>query len=68
MDFKGNNSGIFIFASLFNQDQLLKGRICSSRSKFIPLKVDLLMIGFIIQGNKQEIKIVKMAETNPKET
>ena len=40
--FTGSNSVIFIFDSLFNGDQLLKEIICSSRSKFFPLRVDLL--------------------------
>ena len=39
--FKRSNSVIFIFASLLHGCQLLKERICSSRSKFFPLRVDL---------------------------
>ena len=38
--FRGSNCVIDIFASIFSGGQLLKERICSSRSKFFYLKVD----------------------------
>ena len=38
--FRGSNSAIFIFASLLHKGKLLEKRICSSRSKFFPLRVD----------------------------
>ena len=44
---KGNNFGDFLFSTLGNKifpqwDLILKLRICSSRSKFFPLRVDPL--------------------------
>ena len=44
--FRGSSSAGFLFAFFFNRGQLLKERICSSRSKFFPLRVDLLLKGF----------------------
>ena len=41
--FRDNNSSIFFLASLLNRDQLLKERICSSRSKFFSLRVDPIL-------------------------
>ena len=45
-----SNSSIIIFASILNGDLLLKDRICSSRSKFFSLKVDLILKWFCSQG------------------
>ena len=39
--FIGHKTAIINFASLFDVDQLLKERICSSRRKFFPLRADL---------------------------
>ena len=39
-NFRGSNSAIFIFVSLFSSGQPLKERICSSRSKFLSLRID----------------------------
>ena len=41
--FKGSNSVIFIIASHICLGHLIKGGICSLRSKFIPLRVDLIL-------------------------
>ena len=41
-----SNSVIFILGLLLNRDQFLKQRICSSRSKFYPLRVDLILESF----------------------
>ena len=43
--FRGYNSASFLFAILLNGNQILKERICSSRSKFFPLRVDSLLEG-----------------------
>ena len=60
----GSNSVIFIFPFLLNRGQLLKERICSSRSKFFPLRVDLILEGHIKQTETYEScsPFVKMAE------
>ena len=42
---RGSNYFIFIFASHLIRSQLLKKRICSPRSKFIPLRVDSILKG-----------------------
>ena len=44
------------FASLCSGGQLLKGRICSSRSKFLPLRVNPISESYLylIQRSKQE--------------
>ena len=58
--FKGSNFAIF-FVSF--GDQLLKDRICSSRSKFFPLRVELISRGFVIQEHKQKVvKVVSLCE------
>ena len=44
--FKKSKSAIFSVDSLFSGCQLLKKRICSSRSKFCPLIVDSILEGF----------------------
>ena len=41
--FRGGNSAIFF--SIFCEGQLSKERICSSRSKFFPLRVDPIKVG-----------------------
>ena len=41
--FRGSNSDILIVASLPGGAQLLKQRICSSRSKFFPLRVESIL-------------------------
>ena len=54
--FSESNIAIFIYAYLYNWSGLLKKRICSSRSKFFPLRVDLILKGlFVIRGCKQEV-------------
>ena len=50
----GNNFAIFIFASLLNGDQLLKERICSSRSTFFPLREDPIWEGLVLSGLKRK--------------
>ena len=39
---------------------VLKQRICSSRSKFFPLRVDPMSKSYIIQGRKQEFMQVNI--------
>ena len=41
--FRGSNSTFIIFASLLTGDQFLKERICSSRNKFFPVRIDPLL-------------------------
>ena len=48
-------SGSTIFASLLSKGQLLKERICSSRSKFLPLRVDSIFKSYLMQRSKQEV-------------
>ena len=43
--FKGSNSASFIFASHLIRGHLLKRTVCSSRSKFFPLRVDPILKG-----------------------
>ena len=50
--FRGRNSAIFIFSSLINIGQLLKEIICSSRSKFFPLRVDPFLGGLCPPGKR----------------
>ena len=45
--FKRSNSAIFMFASLHNEGQLLKEKICSYRRKLFPLRVDIILDGWI---------------------
>ena len=49
---RGSNSAISCFVPLFNIGQLLKERICSYRSKFFPLRVDLLLERLHLQGKQ----------------
>ena len=42
------------FASFLARGQPLKGRICSSRSKFFPLRVDPILKSYLVQRSKQE--------------
>ena len=64
--FRESNSVIFIFASLLNRGLLLKIRICSCRSKFFPLRVDLFSEGFFRSGKQRGTHScfpwIKMAE------
>ena len=53
--FRGSNSAIFILASIFNVGQLIKERICSTRSKFFPLRVDLIFKRLQPPGWKQKV-------------
>ena len=50
--FKVSSSTIFIFASLFHGGQLIKERICSSGSKFFPLKVAPFLEGLCHPGKE----------------
>ena len=43
-----------IFASRRSGSQFLKERICSSRSKFLPLRVDLMSESYLILRSKQD--------------
>ena len=53
--FKGSKSAIFISASFLIRGQLFKERICSSRSKFFPLRVDPSLEVLRNSGSKQEV-------------
>ena len=41
--------------SLLNEEQFLKKRICFHMNKFFPVRVDLNLERFVIQGSKQEV-------------
>ena len=64
--FRGSDSAIFIFASLFKGWQLLKERIFSYRRRFFPLRVDLLSDRFHDPGKQKgshnSCFLVKMAK------
>ena len=47
---RGSNSAIFNFVFL-NRGQILKERICSYRSKFLPVRVDPFLEAFCGQGS-----------------
>ena len=49
---KGSNSVILIFASPFNVVKLLMKRICSSWSKFFPIRVDPISEGLFHSGKQ----------------
>ena len=51
---RGSNFAIFIFVSLFSGSQLLKERICSSRSKFFLFRVDFILEGLCHPGKQRE--------------
>ena len=55
-------AALLFFASLLSWGQLLKERICSSRSKFFPYRVDPMAKSYLIQRNKQEIYVPIFAE------
>ena len=50
MHFQENSSVNYIFSFLFNKTQLLKERVCSSWSKFFPLRVDSILDGHSCPG------------------
>ena len=52
---KGNNSVIFIVACHIPLGHLIKERICSSRSKFFPLRVDPILGRLRPIGNREPI-------------
>ena len=52
--FRGSNPAIFISVSLFTNGRHLQERICSSGSKFFPVRVDLIFYG-LRQSVKQNI-------------
>ena len=61
--FKGSNSCIFIFASHLIRGQLLKERICSSRSKFFPLRVDPFgRASSSREANRKSQKLIPLAK------
>ena len=45
---------MYYFPSFQSRSQPLKEKICSSRSKFFPLRVDLISKTYLIQRSKQE--------------
>ena len=49
-----------LFAFLLSMDQLIKERICFSRSKFFPLRVDPILNKYLIQRSKQEFMQVNI--------
>ena len=55
---RGSNSAIFIFASLLNRGQLLKERICSSGSQYLPLRVNMFEEGLCNPGKQTGSKNV----------
>ena len=57
-----NTPTIFNSASILNGGKLLKQRICSSRSKFLPLRVDPFWNGSVVQEKVTEaVSLCKMA-------
>ena len=65
--FRGDKSFIFLLSSLLNVGQLLKEWICSSRSKFFPLRVSPFGKGVIAQGSKDDVtKVVSLSKNNCK--
>ena len=52
------SNSFFIFASLFYGDPLLKERICSTRSRFVPLRADPNLRVFIVHGSEQPLQEV----------
>ena len=50
--FRGCNSVIFSFSSILNWDLLFTDRICSCRSKFCLLRVDLIFEAFLSLGKQ----------------
>ena len=54
---KGSDSAIFMFASLYSRCQLLKGRICFSRSKFFPLRFDFNLERLYSAVNRKSQKL-----------
>ena len=64
----GEETGCYLFfASLLNGSQLLMERICFSRSKFFPSRVDLSWKGFILQESKQNVtKVISLPKNGRK--
>ena len=60
--FRENNSTIFCFASLLNWGELLKERICSTRSKFFHLKVGPSLEGVATWKSQKLSLLLLMAE------
>ena len=60
--FKGSKSGIFNVASLPNRGRFLRERICSSKSRFYPLRVDPVRERLIRMNSRKLFSFVKMAE------
>ena len=48
----GAATAIFVFASLLKWGQLIKERICSSRSKFLSFRVDPILEGVNCPGKQ----------------
>ena len=65
--FRGNNSVPFLYISFLNWDQPSKERIRSSRSQFLPLRVDLFRKGFLLHESKTEVlKVVPLCNSGKK--
>ena len=62
--FRVNNSAILLFTSHLTGGHFLKERICSSGSKFFPLRADPSLEEIFVHGSKQEvIKVVSLCNT-----
>ena len=59
--FSGETTLLFyMFASIFRRGQLIKERICSLKSKFFSLLVDLILEPLSYRGSKQKVtKIIQ---------
>ena len=51
---RGNNSVIFIIALFLSGGQLFKERICSCRSRFFHIRVDLILKVLLVPGKETE--------------
>ena len=48
------------FLSLLKRGQLLNKRICSKRSKFFLLRIDLIVEGYFVQGCKRNQEVTEL--------
>ena len=60
--YTGESTTIFNSASLLNEVQLLKDRICSPRSKFYSFRVDPLLEGVCLLGKEAVKKVVSLSK------
>ena len=66
--FRESNASILIFASVINEVQLLKKRICSCRSKFFPLRVETILEGLNCIRKQTESHLSGLPGSNGRKT